>query len=487
MSSSEHTPLILERSKHPISRSKIDPDALKVMYRLINHGYQAYLVGGGVRDLLLGKEPKDYDVGTDAKTEVVRSLFRNSRIIGRRFKLNQVYFRGNKIIEVSTFRALSTFDDDDALLGPVKVDNTYGDACSDALRRDLTINGLFYDLKTYSVIDYVGGLEDLRNGIIRIIGHPETRIQEDPVRMLRAVRHAARAGFRIEPLTWEAILQCAPLLANCSQSRVSEEFLRDLRGGAAQSALKLMAETGILRQLFPLLAELLLTGDQALRDHLDQVLARLDAVSEKTKEQYHPNKEIPAGIILAALMMGTLPQEKSNLGLTEYDWCRAIPYFQLRPEPQELQGVEIQQVKMEAAPSKAQERGGRGGRRYRRQQAVVSALSRLIDKVFLAVGLSRRERERMEHLLALRLSVLTQTIDPAHLEMLTRDPLGRELLLLEELSGSGNNLGLSLEDEIIASNRQGRRRTNQHTKKGLPQNLSAQPQLTGRPRRRRRR
>ncbi|MCB0309961.1 MAG: polynucleotide adenylyltransferase PcnB, partial [Bdellovibrionales bacterium] len=201
MSLSEVTmsPTIYSRSQHNISRSAIDKDALKIMYRLLRHNYEAFLVGGGVRDLLLEKEPKDFDISTDATPNQIRSLFRNCRIIGRRFKLAHIYFRGGKIIEVSTFRDESApidVQDDEELRRygrDVKRDNRYGTAETDAFRRDITINGLFYDLSNFSVIDYVGGMSDLRAKIIRVIGNPDERFQEDPVRMLRVIRHAARA------------------------------------------------------------------------------------------------------------------------------------------------------------------------------------------------------------------------------------------------------------------------------------------------------
>jgi hypothetical protein len=191
-------PRILPRSQHNLSRSLIDPDAVKVMYRLVRHGYKAYLVGGSVRDLLLGRIPKDFDVATDARPAEIRRLFRNCRVIGRRFRIVHVFFRGNKIIEVSTFRRNP--EDGGQQDGETedlarKGDNAFGEPHEDAFRRDFTINGLFYDISTFSILDYVGGIDDLRIGVIRTIGDPDERFREDPVRMLRAVRHAARTGF----------------------------------------------------------------------------------------------------------------------------------------------------------------------------------------------------------------------------------------------------------------------------------------------------
>jgi poly(A) polymerase len=238
---------VVNRADHTLSRRDIDPDALKVLYRLYRSRHTAYLVGGGVRDLLIGKEPKDFDVGTDATPNEIRRLFRNSRIIGRRFPLVHVYFRGGKVVEVSTFR--SNVQNGDA--GPLSRDDNWGTPEQDAWRRDLTINGLFYDIETFTVIDFVGGLDDLEGRIIRTIGDPAERLREDPVRMIRAIRHAARTGFRIEDETWRAICELHPLIAECAPARVLEEFLRELRGGAAAHSIRLLRESGILKVLAP--------------------------------------------------------------------------------------------------------------------------------------------------------------------------------------------------------------------------------------------
>ena len=196
-------PRIIERAEHPISRRDIDPSVLKVLYRLINAGHLAYLVGGGVRDLMLGRRPKDFDVGTSAHPQQVRDLFRNSRLIGRRFRLVHVFF-GPHNVEVATFRRRS--EELGGLDDPlIRLDNTFGTPQEDAFRRDFTVNALFYDPATFHVIDYTGGVEDLGARLIRTIGDPETRMREDPVRMLRAVRFAAKLDFAIEPATRAAI------------------------------------------------------------------------------------------------------------------------------------------------------------------------------------------------------------------------------------------------------------------------------------------
>ncbi len=248
-------PKIYQRSEHNISRRDIDPDALKIMYRLHQGGYKAYMVGGGVRDLLLGKAPKDFDIATDATPKQVKSLFRNCRIIGRRFKLAHVYFWGNKIIEVATFRGpsdpLEQVDDPDAVFG----DNTFGSEVTDAFRRDLTINGLFYDLATFSIIDYVGGVEDLRAGLVRIIGDPTTRLKEDPVRLIRTVRHAVKAGLQIDTDTLHAVRANAHLINQSPEARVFEELRKDFASGISFKILAGLYENHLLQHLLPELTE----------------------------------------------------------------------------------------------------------------------------------------------------------------------------------------------------------------------------------------
>jgi poly(A) polymerase len=232
----------------------IDPDAIKIMYRLIHYGFKAFLVGGGVRDLLLNKKPKDFDIATDATPRRVKAIFSNSRIIGRRFKLVHVFFRGSKIIEVATFRDASVDEtaegessDDRKSIG----DNRYGTEATDALRRDLTINGLFYDLSTFSIIDYVGGVRDLHAGIVRIIGDPDVRFAEDPVRLVRVVRHAARSGFQIDPACRESILRNHHLITTSSTMRVYEELKKDLVCGHFCTILQLLHAHQLLQHLLP--------------------------------------------------------------------------------------------------------------------------------------------------------------------------------------------------------------------------------------------
>jgi poly(A) polymerase len=269
------TPRIVPREQHVVSRRDIDPDALKVLYRLARNHFTGYLVGGGVRDLLLGRAPKDYDIGTDATPAQIRRLFRNSRIIGRRFPLVHVYFRGGKTVEVSTFRQNAPAAADGER---IVRDDRWGTPAEDAWRRDLTINGLFYDIETFSVIDYVGGLDDLERRVIRTIGDPYVRFREDPVRMIRAIRHAARTDFEIEPRTWQAIRELSPLITTCAAARVLEEFLRELRGGAAAASLKLMSQSGLLVVLAPPLEDRLrgVANGQDEGAHFWRQIAALD-------------------------------------------------------------------------------------------------------------------------------------------------------------------------------------------------------------------
>ena len=271
-------PTIVPRAEHTISRRDVDPDALKVLYRLHEHHYIAYLVGGSVRDLLLGRRPKDFDIGTSAHPHQVKKLFRNCWIIGRRFRLAHVKF-GTKTIEVATFRrhveaspitpeidaADASESAANATPGPdaprrraddhlIHRDNTYGTPEEDAFRRDFTVNALFYDIGTFSIIDYVGGLDDLDARLIRCIGDPEVRFLEDPVRMLRAVVLAARLQFSIDQPILEAISVHRHEIARSAPARLIEEYYKILRSGHAREAFKELRDTGLLKAITPELA-----------------------------------------------------------------------------------------------------------------------------------------------------------------------------------------------------------------------------------------
>ncbi len=234
---------------HPIESEEFPPEVNWIMDRLRSNGYSAYLVGGTVRDLLLEREPKDYDISTDATPYEILRMFANSKIIGRRFLLVHIFFRDGNFIEVSTFRALRRGGK--VHHSPRRRDNQFGTLIEDVWRRDLTVNALLYDSETGEVLDYVGGLEDLRGKVIRTVGPPGVRFREDPVRMFRAIRHSSRLGFFIEEKTWKAIRQCAQDIKLCSPARVFEEFMRELRGGYSGNSLRLMYSSGLFLALFP--------------------------------------------------------------------------------------------------------------------------------------------------------------------------------------------------------------------------------------------
>jgi poly(A) polymerase len=245
-----------ERAELP--HAAIDRDALDVVRRLRRAGHVAYLVGGCVRDLSLGLSPKDFDVATSARPEEIRAVFRNCRIIGRRFRLAHVFFRGGKIIETATFRANTTAaaapegDEESDLL--IRHDNVFGTEEEDALRRDFTINGLFYDPQSGRIIDHVGGLDDLRLRRVRMIGNPDIRLREDPVRILRAVRIAAKTKLSIDPELLASMERHRAELSKCAAARLFEERMRLFRGGAGEKSLRLLEETGVLDSVFPLVA-----------------------------------------------------------------------------------------------------------------------------------------------------------------------------------------------------------------------------------------
>jgi poly(A) polymerase len=280
-------PTIVPRADHRISRRDIDSEALKVLYRLHEHKHTAYLVGGSVRDLLLGRRPKDFDIGTSAHPYQIKKLFRNCWIIGRRFRLAHIKF-GPKTIEVATFRKnvpdTEAAPADDAegqavvvasspeppagAQSPIHRDNTFGTPEEDAFRRDFTINGLFYDIGTFSVIDYVGGLADLDARVVRSIGDPRLRFVEDPVRMLRAVVMASRLGFDLDPLVVEAIAEHRGLIATASPSRLLEEYYKILRSGYAEATFRGLGRARLLELITPEL--------KSPPDALWDWLARLD-------------------------------------------------------------------------------------------------------------------------------------------------------------------------------------------------------------------
>ncbi len=254
ISSEPENAVVVDRSSHSISRRRIPENVLKVLYRLHRSGYRAYLCGGSVRDLLMDRTPKDFDLATDAHPMEIRRLFRNSRIIGRRFRLVHVIFQ-DMIVEVATFRreperlAVEEGEGEENLL--ITDDNTFGTPLQDARRRDFTINALFYNIADFSVIDYIGGLEDLNAARVRVIGDPDIRFREDPVRMMRAIEFASRLDFQIEEGTHAALIRHKGDILKASPPRVSEEILELLRRGWSRGAMRLLVDTGLLEPLLP--------------------------------------------------------------------------------------------------------------------------------------------------------------------------------------------------------------------------------------------
>jgi len=279
-----------------------------VLYRLNKSGHRACLVGGGVRDLLLGIQPKDFDVATNATPEEVRELFKNSRIIGRRFRLVHIRF-GRDIIEVATFRG---YDEDSARTetdeqGRILRDNTFGDIEEDAIRRDFTANALYYDIHDYSVLDYVCGLEDIEARTLRLIGDPSTRYQEDPVRMLRAIRFAAKLDFEIEESAAAAIFEHGHLLAVIPPARMFDEVIKLFHSGAAGRVFELLREYGLLKYLVPALAEWLLEEpDESMLDFIDQALANTDS-------RVNTGQPVSPGFIFAALLWPVVHAEATRV------------------------------------------------------------------------------------------------------------------------------------------------------------------------------
>ena len=289
----------IPRPEHSISRADISSGALKVLYTLKKAGFEAYLVGGGVRDLLLGREPKDFDVVTDAEPEQIKRLFRSARLIGRRFRLAHVRF-GREIIEVATFRgAVDNPDDGDhvSVNGRIVRDNVYGTTVEeDVWRRDFSVNCLYYDIRDFSVLDLTGGMADLEAGILRIIGDPVRRYREDPVRMLRAARFAAKLGFRLGKETAAAIPECAPMLAEIPPARLYEEVLKLFLGGAAAQSFEHLIHFDLFKYLFAESARCF--EDDPLSPAAQLVLQAMTNTDKRIQE----DKPVTPAFLFAALL-----------------------------------------------------------------------------------------------------------------------------------------------------------------------------------------
>ena len=290
---------IIPREQHTISRKNISKAALRVLYRLNEAGYNAYLVGGAVRDLLLGGHPKDFDVATNATPDEVKKLFRNCRLIGRRFRLAHVVY-GTEIIEVATFRGASEEDsegDRHIVDGRIVRDNVWGSIEEDAMRRDFRVNAMYYDISDFSVRDYVGGMQDLQDHVLHLIGDPTTRYREDPVRMLRAVRLAAKLDFRIDPSASAPFAELGPLLSGVAPARLFDESLKMFLAGYGLKSFRRLEECGLLKYMFPATARALKRGDQALRSLIEQGLENTDArVAE--------GKSVTPAFLFAVLLWG---------------------------------------------------------------------------------------------------------------------------------------------------------------------------------------
>ncbi|MFA5678735.1 MAG: polynucleotide adenylyltransferase PcnB [Pseudomonas sp.] len=308
------TPAIIPANQHSLKRSQISRNAVTVVERLQQAGYQAFAVGGCVRDLLLGLDPKDYDVATSATPEQVRATFRNSRLIGRRFKLAHVHF-GREIIEVATFRAGHAEDNDSSAgreqslqseSGRLLRDNIYGSLEEDAQRRDFTINALYYDVCTGTIHDYVNGLQDIRNARVRLIGSPVQRYQEDPVRMLRAIRFAAKLDFEIEPHTAAPIAELAELLYDIPAARLFDEVLKLLLGGHGEQTFDLLLEHDLFAPLFP-------DTDEAIDEQPDYTLRMIRQALRNTDQRIREGRPVTPAFLFAALLWPALPQRTRDL------------------------------------------------------------------------------------------------------------------------------------------------------------------------------
>jgi poly(A) polymerase len=302
-----HQPEVLHVHQHKIDRSLASHNAIRVCDTLQQAGFKAYIVGGAVRDLLLGVRPKDFDVATSASPEDVQRLFRRARIIGRRFRLVHVMF-GPETIEVSTFRAMHSSDAETDEHGRVLRDNVFGEQYEDAARRDFTVNALYYDPRSETVLDYHHGVRDIRAKIMRVIGEPAARYREDPVRMLRVVRFAAKLGFEIDDASRAPIANMAELIENVPSARLFDEMLKLLQSGSALACLKRLRLEGLHGGLFPLLDAIL---DQASGE---QFIA--EALS-RTDERVRANKPLSPGFLFASLLWHLVNQrwqERTNAG-----------------------------------------------------------------------------------------------------------------------------------------------------------------------------
>ena len=318
-------PIVITRDQHPISRKDIPEHALKVLYRLHNAGYQAFLVGGCVRDLLLGIQPKDFDVATNAQPEQVKALFRNCRLVGRRFRLAHVVF-GREVIEVATFRGHHDSPADEPAktdkiakqnaAGMLVRDNVFGSIEEDAQRRDFTVNALYYNIADFCIYDFANGVKDIEAGVLRMIGDSATRYREDPVRMLRAIRFATKLNMRMDSSVADPIKELAPLLQNIPAARLFEESLKLFTAGKGLANFEMLVEYQLFQQLFPLLRSYLKAPDEAPYQLLKQTFADTD-------ERVRNGQRITPAYLYAALLWWPLQARMEQLtfegGLSQAD------------------------------------------------------------------------------------------------------------------------------------------------------------------------
>jgi poly(A) polymerase len=406
-------PRIVPRAEHVLSRRDIDPDALKVLYRLRQADHAAYLVGGSVRDLLIGRKPKDFDIGTSAHPYQIKQLFRNCWIIGRRFRLAHVRF-GQKVIEVATFRRQLAAVEEPVQEGVstpaesapktrdhlIHRDNTFGTPEEDAFRRDFTINALFYDIATFSVIDYVGGLEDLRAGIVRSIGDPEVRFREDPVRMMRAVALASRLDFRIDHPVLDAIQRHRHEIARSAAPRLLEEYYKILRSGASERTFRELGRLGLLE---PTSAEL----HEGAVESLWHSLAALD--------RYRRRFDSTPDTLTNAILLGSL---LVPLGFSPYrSWS----------EKQSSRAAIVEAVDHPLASGNGGHAAGSTRRPTDRTPRVGPRLGEL--------PLARRDIERLQQLLSLQRRLRDVEASPRARASLTHRSIFREALTWLEIHG----------------------------------------------------
>ena len=419
-------PRILARSQHTLSRKQIDPDPLRVLYRLRSSGFKAFLVGGGVRDLLLDRKPKDFDIGTDASPQQVKKLFRNCFIIGRRFRLCHVRF-GNKVVEVATFRRKAEPEEGDTI---VKRDNTFGTPEQDAFRRDFTINAMFYDIADFSIIDYTGGIEDLEAKRVRVIGDPDERFREDPVRMMRAVAIACRLGFRIDREAQEAIRARRGEIVKSSHVRILDEIYKILRQGSARATFEQLYAMGLLAYIFPEAHKALSRGETGLLE----TLATLD--------EYRNRTESDASLSNAILIAHLLPPLGIPLSSGLRATARKRPYvdvdgprdFQEEPEeplPEEALDGQVDETDVVAEMVELDEEADLGhGAQMPHGETPIS------------LPFARRDIERLGLLAAVGSKLHRVDLPPNSERNLARKPYFQEALLLAEIHG--------LDPEVVA-------------------------------------